>query len=171
MIEKELPANERADMITLENRTVLHCKCEHCGYAWDSNKRDKNTGKLISELPDRCASCKYVSWNSDSWNTRDRDVRTNHYTVTPPGSPIKGKLIPQLRPRDLLEALLDAKGILEQLIADYGPCEHSPGAAANGSACVCAEKEVLAKLNRQIEALTPFAAASKNGRKPKAVTA
>ena len=53
----------------------------------------------------------------------------------------------------LLETLTESKNILEQLIADLGPCDHSK------KICVCVETEVLAKVNNQIAKL-----AEKKGR-------
>lgn len=124
-------------MITLKTRTYLHCKCDRpeCGHEWDSFRVDAKGNPI---KPRRCAGCKYrLVWNSEDHRRRD---------------PYKGALsyangtVPQLRPKDLLETFIATKAILEQLIADYGPCDHP-------KACVCEETGVLGKVNKQIDTL------------------
>jgi hypothetical protein len=122
-------------VIKSETRTILHCTCERpsCRHEWDSFRRDKRTGRLVSEKPRRCAKCKYLSWNAED--------RRRAYGFEPdPTASGKGK-------ETLLETLTESKNILEQLIADLGPCDHSK------KICVCVETEVLAKVNNQIAKL------------------
>jgi hypothetical protein len=123
----------------------MHCKCERpeCGWEWDSFRRDKKTGKLISVKPERCARCKYLSWNKE-----DRR-RKNPGEFAPPDPVLllaNGK-VPELNTKGMLEALIEAKDILEYLVTDYGPSDHP-------KVCVGEESKVLAKVNRQIEMLT-----------------
>lgn len=145
-------------MITVETRTVLHCKCERpeCGHEWDSFRRDNKTGKLVSEKPKRCAKCKYLGWN------REDRRRSDPFEFAPPDALAANGKVPQLRPKDLLDTLTAAQEILQLLIADLGPCDHAK------KICVCQETEALVKVNRQIKTLAKLAG---NGKPAKAAAA
>jgi hypothetical protein len=129
-------------MIRLELRTVLHCQCIKCGHQWDSFQRDNRTGKLISKKPKRCAACKYLGWSGQDRRRKNplEFVPADSMTIT------DGKL-PQLHPKALLEAFTEAKNILEDVIRDLGPCDHSR------KICVCTEQAALDKVTRQIGTL------------------
>lgn len=136
-------------MITMEPRTIIHCTCDHCGWEWDSFKRDKKTGRLISVKPKRCAGCKYLTWD-----TADRRFNANR---PPPESangngkaPSVPPSVPELHPKELLQAFTASRGILQRLVED-NPCDHP-------KECVCAEKKLLAKIDRQIDILNKLTA-------------
>lgn len=120
--------------ITLETRSVLACRCVWCNYKWDAIKK-----------PLRCPGCKRRSWNGE--DNRRRDPLEN----VPPGSRIANdKTPPKVRPRELLDVLMLSRVIIEQLIADCGPCDHAK------DVCYCHEQSVAERVAKQIDALKGF---------------
>jgi hypothetical protein len=117
--------------IKLINKTVLHCKCVLCGWEWDTFAK-----------PKRCSSCKRYRWNGE--DNRMRDPLEN----VPRGSTLPTE-IPEVRNKDILDVLILTRAILEQVISDFGPCDHP-------KECVCHEKSVLDKMNKQIDLLSQF---------------
>lgn len=127
--------------IKVVSKTVLHCKCVWCNHEWDSFTK-----------PKRCSKCKRYSWNGEDNRRRDP------LEFVPPGSVIKDKL-PEVSNKDVVETLMLTRGILEQIISDYGPCNHSADRVADAKeTCVCHEKQVLEKVYHQIELLSRFSA-------------
>lgn len=134
-------------MITLETRTVFHCKCvrPECGWEWDALKK-----------PRRCAKCKYRTWNGE--DQRFTDPYTPNGSpwarkAVPPGSRIAiGKKVPSQPPsyREMLKTFTEARKIIDQVIFEYGACNHDK------NECICAEVKTLANIDRQIRKLSTF---------------
>jgi hypothetical protein len=118
--------------ITVRTKSVFHCKCVLCGWDWDTEKK-----------PKRCARCKRRGWNGEDHRFSDP------YDGVPIPSQIEiGTEAPRPPSYEaMLESFIKAQTIIDKLITD-NPCDHSkPGE------CACAEKEVLAEIDQQIEKL------------------
>ena len=131
--------------ITVERRSILHCKCVHCGWEWDSFKK-----------PSRCAKCLRYTWNGE-----DRR-RADPFELVPPGSVLKDGRVPLRKPRsplspghlkELIGSLKASRRIIEDLIAS-NPCDHP-------KTCVCEEKKVSLAIGEQIERLKEIIAQAK----------
>jgi len=128
--------------IRLITKTILHCTCVWCKFEWNA-----------FEKPKRCSNCKRYSWNGEDQRRRDP------LEYVPPGS-VLDEEVPELRHKDILDALMLARAMIEQVIADFGPCKHpSDRVAKEKEDCVCHEQQVLDKINRQIDLLNRFIAA------------
>jgi hypothetical protein len=119
--------------ISLKTKIVFHCKCVHCGHEWDADKK-----------PKRCAAhgCKLRSWNGEDHRFQDP------YDGVPIPSQIEiGTKAPRPPSYEaMLDSLIKARGVIDVLIAQ-NPCDHKNGP------CVCAEKELIAEMDQQIEKL------------------
>lgn len=117
-------------MIERIREGLYWCRCERkeCRHEWPARKP-----------PRRCAGCKYLNWNG-----ADRRFKSGH----PPGAEPKiGR--PASKKAKTLQLFVEVKQVLEQLIHDLGPCDHSK------NECICHETALLAKVNEQIANLSP----------------
>jgi hypothetical protein len=131
--------------ISLRVKTVFHCKCIRptCLHEWDALAK-----------PKRCAKCKYKSWNGEDHRFVDpyggRTAIGQYGPLSPvpvPSQIANGTEAPRPPSSEaLLDSLIKVRGIIAELIAQ-NPCHHSKGE------CVCAEIEVLAEVDQQIEKL------------------
>jgi hypothetical protein len=132
--------------ISLKVKTVFHCKCIYCGWEWDADKK-----------PKRCArhGCKLRGWNGEDHRLVDpyggrRTAIGKFVPLSPvpvPSQIENGTEAPRPPSSEaLLDSLVKVRGIIAELIAQ-NPCRHSKGE------CVCAEIEVLAEVDQQIEKL------------------
>lgn len=120
--------------IVLKLKTVFHCRCKHCGHQWDAEVK-----------PQRCAKCKYRSWNDEDHRYDDpygnvpiRSQIENGTDAPPP---------PTLA--SLLSAFTGARKVIGTVIEDNPSpsCDH-----ANGK-CFCPERSVLTEIEQQIDRL------------------
>lgn len=121
-------------MTRYELRTVLHCKCDQCGYEWDA----------VIEKPPRCPNCR-----RNQWNGVDKRLKNPNENVAR-GSELNGRKPPTFHLRETLNVFTLVQGLLTQIITD-NPCDHKPGGA-----CFCNEKAALDKVNKQIKHLKAF---------------
>lgn len=121
-------------MITTTTQTIFNCKCERkeCGHEWVARKK-----------PRRCAKCKYYTWNKEDHRLR------NPYENVQPGSRIEnGKNAPrQPNHKDMLDTLVKAGEIIEDVIVTNGPCNHRK------NHCLCQETKVLAGIEYHVARL------------------